>query len=74
MVHAGGADVGVKDPVVLVAAGGGLAASSPHEDGALRYATAVARPGGGLRWYAEVAHADGSHDLVTSVSPSPGET
>ena len=26
------------------------------------------------RWYAEVAHADGSHDLITSVSPSPGET
>ena len=58
----------------LVADDGGPAASSPHGDGALRYATAVARPGGGLRWYAEVAHADGSHDLITSVSPSPGET
>ena len=58
----------------LVADDGGPAASSPHGDGALRYATAVALPGGGLRWYAEVAHADGSHDLITSVSPTPGET
>ena len=45
----------------------------PHGDGALRYATAVPVPGGGLRWYAEVAHDDGSHDLVTSLSPNPGE-
>jgi hypothetical protein len=58
----------------LVADDGGPAASSPHGDGALRYATSVALPGGGLRWYAEVAHADGSHDLITSVSPTPGET
>ena len=58
----------------LVADDGGPAASAPSGDGALRYATAVALPGGGLRWYAEVAHADGSHDLITSVSPTPGET
>lgn len=59
---------------VLTADPGGPAASAPHGDGALRYPTAVPLPGGGLRWYAEVAHADGSHDLTTSVSPSPGET
>lgn len=53
---------------VLVADAGGPAAWSPHGDGALRYATAVPLPEGGLRWYAEVAHGDGSHDLVTSVS------
>ncbi len=58
----------------LVADDGGPAASSPHGDGALRYATAIPLTGGRLRWYAEVAHADGSHDLITSVSPSPGET
>ncbi len=55
----------------LVADGGGPAASSPHGDGALRYATAITLPGGTLRWYAEAAHADGSHDLTTSVCPSP---
>jgi hypothetical protein len=58
---------------VLVADPGGPAASSPHGDGALRYATVVPTPEGGLRWFAEVAHDDGSHDLVTSLSPNPAE-
>ncbi len=57
---------------VLTADADGPAASSPHGDGALRYACAVPLPDGGLRWYAEVAAADGSHALTTSLSPAPG--
>ena len=42
---------------------------SSHSDGALRYAAVVPLPGGGSRWYAEVARPDGAHDLVTVLAP-----
>ncbi len=60
-----------REPLVVLYDGRGPTASSPHGDGALRYATTVALPGGGLRWYAEVAQPDGSHALTTSLSPGP---
>ena len=52
----------------LVADGTGPAASSPHSDGALRYASAVALPDGSVRFYFEAARPDGAHDLMTSLA------
>lgn len=47
----------------LVADADGPLLSSPAGDGAFRYAVVLPRPDGGTQWFAEVAAADGAHDL-----------
>ncbi|MBB3083743.1 hypothetical protein [Geodermatophilus sabuli] len=51
------------------AAPGGPLLQSPHTPGGLRYADAVALPGGGTRWFYEATRADGAHELRTVVLP-----
>ncbi|MGY1624565.1 hypothetical protein ACI789_20375 [Geodermatophilus sp. SYSU D00965] len=48
---------------------GGPLLQSPHPPGGLRYADAVAVPGGGVRWFYEATRADGAHELRTVLLP-----
>ncbi|MBB3090723.1 hypothetical protein [Nocardioides albus] len=51
----------------LVADAEAAPVTSPHSDGAFRYASAVPLPDGGTRYYVEAAREDGAHDLITLV-------
>lgn len=57
----------------LVPVGGGPVGTSPHSDGALRYAAVVPLDDGRARFYYEAARPDGAHDLVTAVADLRGQ-
>jgi hypothetical protein len=53
----------------FASSGDGPLLQSPHPPHGLRYADAVAVPGGGTRWYYEATRADGAHELRTVLLP-----
>lgn len=58
-------------PDVLTAVGQAPIARSPQPGGGLRYLTVVDLGNGFKRIYYELTNANGSHDLVTELQPSP---
>ncbi|MGG5260995.1 hypothetical protein [Phycicoccus avicenniae] len=61
-----------EDGLHLVADPSGPVLESAEGDHAFRYAVVLPHDDGAARWYAEVARADGSQDLMTWLVPRPG--